>query len=281
MRKNKILNKLLSVLILSFLILGCSEDEQGSASVDFASVGSGFLEADGDATVIIPFRNAPQSISADDLIFSGQATEGEDYEILGVTEEGVEIQFFDDSDAENNETLRITIDGNPAGNYIHQITLVSDDPGYMDIELQWADGSDLDLYSLFYNEEIEDWEVIDFSDPGNTLDPIDWTDEDGMYGFSYNYYGGSNDALNFSSVFTPTGVTLEGGSDALTFNAMYTLANKDPNSFQVEQTCVKTGAAFTDFSDIEVPETGSREHQDELVLKMRRAIARYKQEHSK
>lgn len=272
MKKDKLINKLALALSIVVVVMSCSDDDSGT-SVDFAGIATSFLEADGQTTITIPFRNASSSISMDDITIEGTATQGADadYTIDGVTEEGIQITLNDDDAAEIVETIRIRILTGDEGNLIHTVSLMSDDPGFMDIELQWADAVDLDLISWYFDEEAEEWVDIDFSDPGNTLDPIDWTDADGLYGFTYNYYAGGDDSVPFTVVFTPTGVTLEGGTDPLTFNATYTLANVDPNNVQIEQVVTKTGTEFTDFSDIDVPETGSR--KAEILAKLRKAAA--------
>lgn len=282
-----IVKKILFALYLPVLMLACTEEDTPPAvSNDFASIGSGYSESGGDKTVVIPFRNVSKAYTLTDLKLSGDATEGDDYQVIGVSKDGIEIKFINDDEAEKVETLQITIIDpvSSTGNFTHTVTLVSDDLGFLDIKLLWTANVDLDAYSLYFDEAIDDWKVVSFSDPGNTLAKIDWTAADGMYGFSYNYYAGADDAVDFSSVFTPTGVKLNGASAVLTFNATYTLANVDPNSFQIEQTCMKAGTKFTEFTDIEVPEVGSRigsSNREELLVKMRNAIQRYKAEHGK
>jgi hypothetical protein len=270
MKKNNLINKFFLMLGLSVAALSCSDDDGGGASAGFESIASSYYEENGDGTVTVLFRDG--SVSEDDLIIDGSATEGEDYTITGVSEEGITFSILDDVAAEKIETIRIRVKGSSgAANSVHSVRLISDDPGFMDIELQWADAVDLDLISWFFDPTDQTWHDIDFSDPGNTLDPIDWTDADGLYGFTYNYFGGSDNSVPFSVVFTPTGVTLEGGTDPLTFQATYTLANVDPNNVQIEQVVTKTGADFSDFSDIEVPATGSR--KAEILAKLRKAAA--------
>lgn len=273
MKKNKFIKIWLTVCCFSMLAVSCS-DENSGASVDFLGIATSYFEADGQQTLTVPFRNANSSISMDDIVIDGTATEGADadYTIGGVTEEGIQITLNDDNAAEVVETIRIRILGVDDGNVIHTVSTLSDDPGFLNVRLNWADPVDLDLISWYFDPEDEEWHDLDFSDPGNTLDPIDWKDPDGLYGFTYNYFAGSDDSVPFSVVFTPTGVTLDGGTEPLTFNATYTLANVDPNNVQIEQMVTKTGTAFTDFSDIEVPGTGSR--KAELLSKLRTAAQR-------
>lgn len=273
MKLHTILKRFILAVSVPVLVWGCEDEPNASSGSAFQFVGisSSYYEADGDATITIPFRNASGSVSAENLVIESSATAGEDFEIVSVSKSGIEIALMDDTKAEDIETVRILLPGS-GGNSVHTVRLLSDDPGFLNVRLNWTDPVDLDLISWYFDPEDEEWHDLDFSDPGNTLDPIDWKDPDGLYGFTYNYYAGSDDSVPFSVVFTPTGVTLDGGTEPLTFNATYTLANVDPNNVQIEQMVTKTGTAFTDFSDIEVPGTGSR--KAELLSKLRTAAQR-------
>lgn len=124
MKKNKLINGLLVIFCLSALAVSCSDDGDDKASVGFAGIASSYVEGDGDQTIVIPFVNG--SVSASDIIIDGSATEGDDYEIVGVTAEGVEITLLDDSDCEDIETVRLRIKGGSSnGNGMHIVTLVS------------------------------------------------------------------------------------------------------------------------------------------------------------
>jgi hypothetical protein len=273
MKINRSIQKLLYALVIPAVILSCDgDDDEATATVDFAGVGTGYNEADGDMTITIPFRRADASMSQSDLEIIGDATEGEDYEIVSVNQEGIQISLKDDSEPEHVvETIRIRIPGSN-GNAIHTVTLANDDPGFVDIDLVWPGNPDMDLILVYAPTVDDEFEVHSFSDPGHLS--LDWTDADGIYGLSYNYYGGTVEPLDFTVTFTPTNMTLEGGSDPLVYEATYMLVNKDPNAFQIEQTFVKDGLALKDFSEIEVPAEGSR--KKELIIKMRKAIADYK-----
>ena len=132
MKKNKLVNKLLFVLSLPILIVGCDGDDNGGApkpSTDFASIASSYYEANGTGSVIIPLRNTNASTPNDvSVTFGGTATEGSDFQLVGITQEGVEIKILDDSDYEDNETVRVQLTSsklNLNGNSIHNITIVS------------------------------------------------------------------------------------------------------------------------------------------------------------
>lgn len=268
MKKNKLIYNLLVAAGMSLTLFACSDDDEGT-SAGFAGIASSYMEADGTGTVFIPFRDG--TVKESSITVDGSATEGSDY-TLSYSDDGITVTVTDDDAAEKLETIRFMISGaSGESNSIHTLIIVSDDPGLLYVELTWAADVDLDLISWYFDETDDSWHDLDFSDPGNNLDPIDWTDPDGLYGFTYNYYDGDVASVPFSAVFTPVGVTLEGGTDPLTFNATYTLANVDPNNVQIEQTVTKTGTAFTDFSDIEVPAEGSR--KAEILNKLKVAAA--------
>ncbi len=162
-----------------------------------------------------------------------------------------------------NETIRLAING-VEGNNRHTVTLVSDDPGFLDIDLTWAHSEaevDMDLLLFIWDEENEEW--VDVAQSwGSTYEhlSIDWSDADGLYGLAYNYYAGPEGEDNdFTVTFTPTGVKIDGSSDAKVSNATFTDANIESHSdYPVLQTFEKSGTLFSDFSTVTVPEAGSR-----------------------
>lgn len=302
MKKNKHINKLILALGLSVLVLGCSDDDDSNSSsaFDFGSLSTSFPEEkglDGPVTLTIPFRNAPSSVSIDDITVDNvTATEGTEYTIDAVTQEGITITLYDDvlpigatGETESQlETIRFTIKDGGSGNNVHTVNIVDNDPGTFAIDMVWTGAADLDLYLLHETTPgDEDFEVVGFSDPGHLM--MDWTDDDGLYAVSYNYYAKNTHVgpLNFTGEFTPTsGVTAEGGLAKLIFDATYTDVNIDPSDYQIEQYFTKDGYAFEDFTDIEVPAAGSRQTGKRIVSaqgiqNMRNAIAEYQATHKK
>jgi hypothetical protein len=261
MKKNKI-SKILFALAIPVIIIGCDGDDETATTHDFASIATGFSEEDGSNTVTIPFRNV-SSISESDLTISGTAVEGEDFNITSVTSEGIQIELLDDVTIEELETARIQLHGSE-GNAIHNITFVDNDPGVFDIDLTWAAGItavDMDLLLWKYDEAADEW--VDVSQSwGSTFEhlQINWDDEDGIYGLTYNYYNGNTTPLDFTVAFTPSsGVTIDGVLNARTYNVSYTLANEDKTgNYHIVQTFRKNGLTYTEFSDVEVPAAGSR-----------------------
>jgi hypothetical protein len=127
MKKNFILHKVLFVPALFALLVACDGDDDGAATgPDFGSIASTHEEATA-GTVTIPLRGVsnPESL---DLTLGGSASEGEDYTVVGITEEGVQLSITDDSKFEGNETIRLQLHGSNGelvGNSTHTLTIVS------------------------------------------------------------------------------------------------------------------------------------------------------------
>lgn len=236
MKKNKLIHKLFVVLSLSVVAVSCGDDGSEKASAGFAGIASSYYEGDGDETITIPFVNG--SVSASDLTFGGSATEGEDYQIVGVTEEGVQIKFLEDSDWEFLEKLRIEIKGGGNGNSIHTISLFSDN-------CNDADGQVFTGMEGVYTVVTDDWE--DFH-PGDkvTVEIVDDTHlrikeypatavaHAGMVFTSSNFTSGTGDlvvptqasgqyttAANTSTTTSGTGVVT--GPCSMEFNLTFVL----------------------------------------------------------
>lgn len=120
MKTNKF-NRFLFALAIAAVVVGCtSDDESPSGSgIDFETLATTADETGGSVT--IPLRNGTVSASA--IVLGGTAVEGEDYEVTGVTSEGVQISIIDDNEFEPDETIRLQIP--TTGNNIHTITIKS------------------------------------------------------------------------------------------------------------------------------------------------------------
>lgn len=168
MKKNKFIYGLLVILSLSASAISCGDDDGGGASAGFAGIASSYSEEDGEVTMVIPFVNG--SVSASDILIDGSATEGEDFELIGVTEEGVELKFMDDDKWEDIEKVRVRIK-NSSGNInsMHIVTVLSDNNNCEDPVGMVA--TDLDGV---YEVVTDDWE--DF-EPGDhvSIVPVDET----------------------------------------------------------------------------------------------------------
>lgn len=119
MKKNKIAYKFFVALTLAFAIVGCSDDNNGGSGVSFNSIATTVEEDSGIVTLTL--RDG--SVSADEIILGGSATEGEDYTV-GVTDEGIQITLINDVNYEAVETIRVQIPS--SGNGIHTISVLCD-----------------------------------------------------------------------------------------------------------------------------------------------------------
>jgi hypothetical protein len=117
-----------TILLAPILLVGCNSDDDTAPGVDFASISSNYYESDGTVNVTIPFRNAG-SIAGLSVRFGGTATENQDYRLVGLTSEGVELQLIDDATFEPNiETIRVQLvseSGNLGGNVFHTVNITS------------------------------------------------------------------------------------------------------------------------------------------------------------
>jgi hypothetical protein len=130
MKNIKLLNKLATLLIVPAFVIACDGDEDGpsTAAVQFESVGSSYEESAGEGTITIPLQGNG-STSDLDFVLGGSATEGEDYEFLGLTGEGVQVHILDDDKFEFVETITIRMTSptvNLNGNAVHTVTIVND-----------------------------------------------------------------------------------------------------------------------------------------------------------
>jgi hypothetical protein len=129
MKKDKFLQRLLFALIVPAFLLSCDGDEEepAMAEIEFLTISSTYEEANGTGTVTVPLRGSADE-SQYSFEFDGTATEGEDYEVIGVNGEGFQVSIIDDNDAEPNETIRVRMMSpnlNLNGNAIHTINIVS------------------------------------------------------------------------------------------------------------------------------------------------------------
>jgi hypothetical protein len=159
MKNFRTIFKLTFVAILSVAITACDDDEE-SASADFASIASTYEEPDA-GTVTIPLRNAG-NVGALDVDLGGTAVEGEDYTVDGITQEGVNISIIDDNKLEGNETIRVKLTGaGLSGNLIHTITVLSNCEDTEGLALDAFNGDYTTSYKIGstvytpYHEELE------------------------------------------------------------------------------------------------------------------------------
>lgn len=135
----------LFLVIASLLIFqACSEDDP--SSISFSQVALTYSEADGTGTIVIPVQG-----SSSDVTFQvdGTATEGEDFEIIGLTASGLEIEVIADGVFEGNEYARIRMVGpDVVGNAFFTLNIISDcsDTGGLDVSYFAGDWDALEDY---------------------------------------------------------------------------------------------------------------------------------------
>lgn len=225
MKNNNLLNKLFFTFSLSLFIIGCGDDEE-KASAGFAGIVSSYYEEDGEVIMTVPFVNG--SVSASDIMFDGSATLGEDYEILGVTDAGVEVKLFDDDKWEDRETVRMRItNASGAVNVTHEIKIVSnncEDPVGMTID---------DLLGI-YTVVTDDWE--DFH-PGDHL-TIEAVDETHVSIKEYPATSVSHKGLVLTIAdFTAGGIVVESQNNG-SYNASGTQTTTTTGTGEISEPCV-------------------------------------------
>lgn len=111
------------------------EDEATTSSSGFEQVFAEYNEADGTGTVSLAVSGG-----SNDFVLGGTATEGEDYDFLGLSDGAVQVSIIDDDVYEpENETITIRMDG-VGGNNIAEVSIISDcdyDESEYDTE-QWS-----------------------------------------------------------------------------------------------------------------------------------------------
>jgi len=129
MKKNKLI-KLLFIFCLPILILGCEKEigeeiNPKGTGADFGNLTDTYQEGDA-GTLLIPFRNGTGEFANKvEVSFGGSATEGEDFELAGITEDGIELTILDDDLVEGVEKIKVTISPTN-GNNTFTVTLFDD-----------------------------------------------------------------------------------------------------------------------------------------------------------
>jgi hypothetical protein len=157
MKKYQLLQRLLVVFCLPLLAVSCDDDETTASSVDFGTIASTYEETNGTGTVTIPLRNAGNAGNLS-VAFSGSAVEGEDFELVGVSAEGVQISVIDDEMMEEIETIRVQLkssSGKITGNSLHTVSIVSNCEDAEGVDIGYF-ASDYDATEK-YGPEPGDW----------------------------------------------------------------------------------------------------------------------------
>jgi hypothetical protein len=151
MKKSYYLHKILFAISLPVLIASCDDDDSSGSGTDFGTIETVTDEIDA-STFTIPLRNANASIANYDVIIGGGAKEGEDIEIVSLTEDGLVVKVIDDAVYEGPEQAIIQLvapDGSRFGNSVHTMTIYSnceDQTGFDDTSWFAGDYSALEDY---------------------------------------------------------------------------------------------------------------------------------------
>jgi hypothetical protein len=230
-----------------------------------------------------------------------KAATGGDYEISpeggtitiapGATEATIEITLFEDGEFEfdsdnmlSYETIILTITGVISGpaelvaeNTLFTLFVYEDD---MLVFLDWDidnENTDVDMDLLVWFDNPTDnpdngLQLVNPSLVGGGNSPgtgseailLVANNPDANYGFSYVYYEGTIEPLNFVVDFVNFGGTVNSSEETLSFEGTYQLDNinrydeVDAPTPIVVQTITKAGTNYTDLTDITEPDTGSR-----------------------
>lgn len=292
------------VVVGLMVFSSCKDDEKPKSKMSFAETEIEALEDDGKIQVKINFDRAVAENVVLSYTLGGTATEfkaqtGGDYEISpaggtitiapGATEAIIEITLlpdqsfeYDDAAGVSYETVILTLtsvvsgpaeivagEGTQATLYIYEDDML--------VFLNW-EGTDVDMDLLVWLDDPNDNpdQGLLFVSPAQVGGGVTEGTEspeavlllsqliDTDYGFSYVYYDGTADPLNFSVDFLNFGGMLNGGEGQLSFDGTYQLDNinkwdeEGAPAPAIAQTVTKSGRNYTNLTDITIPDTGSR-----------------------
>lgn len=286
------------------VVSSCKDDEKPKSKMSFAQTLVEVLEDDGTVEIKINFDRAVTETVVLSYTLGGTATEfkaqtGGDYEISpaggtitiapGATEAIIEITLlpdqtfeFDDDAGVSYETVILTLTSVVSGpgtivageGTQTTLNIYEDD---MLVFLNWeGTGVDMDLLVWLDDPNDNPDQGLLFVNPSQVGGGVTEGTEspeavlllsqliDTDYGFSYVYYDGAADPLNFSVEFINFGGTLNGGEGELSFDGVYQLDNinkwdeEGAPAPAIAQTVTKSGRNYANLTDIIIPDTGSR-----------------------
>lgn len=274
----------------------CREDGIPPVTIFFQEHSSLTAETIGDYAIAVSLdRPAPQDIEVNYTI-SGSATVDEDfttpgsfviekdslqgYIIISIIDDNVfefdpnEMQYF-------GETVNIILTG-VSGNGVlasdeslltHTLLIADNEPiaHSMLIELSWDSGDgtagDVDMDLLLFILDPQEGAVLvgESQQIGTDFEGIvvGTPAPDAEYGLAYRYFEGSSDPLKFKAKFTAKLGSLPGNAETIEYDGVYTQANINGDitsgaTVQIVQTFRKAGSDYFNFSEINIPESGSR-----------------------
>lgn len=284
-----------TAVVIGFFGLGlssCKDDEESPPKLSIESA-TEYNEADGTIEIEVTLDKAASKDITIEYSLGGTAVElndasdenPPDYEVLsgvgeieieqGETTGVIEIELYSDILFEEEESITITIDDVDDGITITEeneleITLIQEDG--LGVVLDWGydagdNYTDVDMDLFLWAENTNG--VLQITGLSSTAASFEAPEQlfipnvlpDGTYGLSLNYYEGSVEPMKFRVRFYS--IVDQAQTLISTKAAQYMLDNRNP---WVETevlptlslTYEKSGATYSTFSDITVPETGSR-----------------------
>jgi len=300
---------LLLVIALSVMLPSCKEDEPFvKPKLSFTQKTSTFKESDGEVEIEVILDKAYSTDIEIDYSISGTAgeevkvgnTANPDYKITsdylkvvikaGETKGIIKLEFFSDVEIEEDETIKLEIEEVDSDQIEvpfdkDDITITLKQEDGLIVVLEWGVGTDekyldvdMDLF-LWVEDNTSNLVNTFFGsyEPGTISPEFIFLPsallDDGTYGLSCNYYSGTVEPMNFQVRYIKLVNGISGST--VTKKGTYTLANINPwfdskvNPVLV-MTFEKLGTEFKDFSEITVPETGSRVISIELPQGLKR-----------
>lgn len=219
----------------------------------------------------------------------------------GESEGIIELELYSDSDVEDDETIVLTIESvtpeevKPAVPDDVTITVKQEDglliglawgeagqPAYTDVDMDlvlWGANDAGTLAPAYgYVGYAGDYitSMLESTTPNYEYMFLPGVVDDGNYGISANYYSGTQDPMKFKVSFVP--VVNGTNGTAIVKDGTYTVQNVNPwanedlgSDVLLAATFKKTGATFSDFSEITVAASGSR-----MATTDRSGVARFK-----
>ena len=278
------------------ILSSCREDGVPPVTIFFQEQSSLTAETIGEFAIAVNLsRPAPEDIEVNYTV-TGSAQLGEDFTAPGsfvIEKDSIQgyivITILDDNEFEFDpnetqyfgETVNITLSG-VSGNGIlasdadfltHKLLIADNEPiaHSMIIELTWDSGDgtpgDVDMDLLLFILDPQEGAVLvgESQQIGTDFEGIvvGTPAPDAEYGLAYRYFEGSSDALNFKAKFTAKLGTVLGNAGSIEYEGVYTQANINGDlsagaSVQIVQTFRKVGSDYSNFSEINIPESGSR-----------------------
>lgn len=254
------------LLTVSFLINGCKDEENGPI-IEFASASSTVIEGEKlniNFNIPIPKGVFPK------FSFSGTSKESTDYSYqISSDRTNLTIRTISDNGFED-ETIIIELTSFSGGGAllgktrIHTVAIK--DPS-LSVRLKWDVGNgtvgdvNMNLVLWKLNNDGTTFSYLKASDSNSSEEHLTLpaTYSDAIYGLTYHYYSGTASQVKFTVTFLTAAGSIEGGQKQKSFTGTYTSVNKNTSyTVGIEQVLVKSVFHYNTFSEIVIPDVGSR-----------------------